>query len=779
MIRELLLALSGHPSPLLIDKPGAETKSTVHDLLSPAEQTLLTTLSQDLGQKHSSIRRKADEVVASHSSTICRAVCSSILSKHLAQFQQKILDVEKDTLDDNPSIVGANNIVPLSTVVRAFNGWERKLDWLWRFVSKISDENHKDVSTTRKGKLCTASDHLKYLRDATYTGYPDLEELSLDLVAVAETAWLKQLTSWVLYGKLPSIGATDFFIYQSNQSGDDSEAKHVYSIRSDLVPPFVEPDTANSILFIGRSLHYLRLQGTSGGSSDSLGHGPSISELQRRHLMELSSVTFPISPSRFTIAIRSIRLSLSKNALQKLLPLAKLYETLRLVRRFFLLEHGEFALALISAADERMAEKQSSAMDTYKLKGSNTLKHVMIKEGEVNSILPRAWGTLVSIQPLDEEESNEDLELAQELMELSLLSKAQLHRRADDNASSYLPDTFQDLLLPTATVLTIRITSPLDLFLTSVEVATYSRIHAYLLAIRRAHLHLTKLMTLSALRNDSHSSSSSSTSRSRTFNHQRDRMSERFRRMRPVWALIGSATFFLAEFGAYLQGEVIQGSWNEFQGWFSPQATSSSRPQSREAVLPGASLKTSVGSSRSLPDAAASTSGNANQNEEITRDPEMFMIAHQRFLKSLCQKLLLNDTIFSNCLRTFMTDVDHLCALMGRLSVVQQNVDFEEELGPAEKPSGTQAEETRLVDDLESARTKLDTGVTTMVSLLREADSARTGTASAYGMKGMRDDEFVPRMRNRLDRLLLKLDYTSPRTMALHSKGASSLQLPD
>ncbi|KAL8716491.1 MAG: hypothetical protein Q9225_006182, partial [Loekoesia sp. 1 TL-2023] len=424
MIHELLLALSGHASPLLSASDEKTPKSIFHDLLSPAEYALLTSLSQDLGQKHSSIRTKANDVVASHPSTVCRAVCASILSKHLAQFQQKILDVEKDILDEDSKIVGAYNIVPLSSIVRAFNGWERKLDWLWRLVSSIQTKDSRErAKGSRAQELCTASDIIAYLRDATHTGYPDIEELSLDLVEAAETAWLKQLTSWVLYGKLPTIGTADFFIAQITQGNDDSEANDDYSIRSDLAPPFVVPETTRSVLFIGKSLNYLRIRGVSGDASNDFDHGPSISELQTRHLMELSSLAFPISPSRFTTAIRSIRLSLSKNALQRLLPLSKVLETLRILKDFFLLERGVFALALISAADERLAEKQSSSMDNQRPKGSDSLRHIMIKEGEVNSILPRAWSTMTSFQSLDDEDGDEDLELARALMELSLESK--------------------------------------------------------------------------------------------------------------------------------------------------------------------------------------------------------------------------------------------------------------------------------------------------------------------------------------------------------------------
>ncbi|KAL8708514.1 MAG: hypothetical protein Q9225_007587 [Loekoesia sp. 1 TL-2023] len=288
-------------------------------------------------------------------------------------------------------------------------------------------------------------------------------------------------------------------------------------------------------------------------------------------------------------------------------------------------------------------------------------------------------------------------------------------------------------------------------------------------------------MALSALRKDPLSPPSSSASeRLQALNLQRHRTRARFTKMRPIWATVGSATFFLAEFGTYLQSEVIQDSWKEFREWLDPRITTSSRPVSREDADLSASLEASTSSLRILPDKGPPVSGATNQPEEPLRDPERLMMAHQRFLNSLCQSLLLDNTSFTGRLRTFMTDVDHLCALMGRLSVVQQKVELERDLEPGEAATNSVSEEARCFGDLTPARGKLDTGLTAMVGLLRDADSARTTTTSAYGMKLPKDsDEFVPKRKNRLDRLLLKLDYTSPQIRAMHLSNADAFHRSD
>ncbi|KAI4095815.1 MAG: hypothetical protein LQ344_001369 [Seirophora lacunosa] len=780
MIHELLLSLSGHTSPFLPESYEKTPNFTVNEHLSPAEGALLTSVSKNLGQKHGSITTKANDVVANHPSTVCRAVCASILSKHLVQFQQKILEVEKSILDEDSSIVGAYSIVPLSSIVGAFDGWERRLGWLSKLVESIRSEASAGGTRGSNAQgMYTSSGIIGSLRDATHTGYPDIEQMALDLVKVAETAWLKQLVSWLLYGKLPSTGAVDFFISQAAQGSENDEAKLTFVVRSELIPPFVEQATASSILFIGKSLNYLRTRGATPGEGDDLDNSLAMSDIQTRHLSRLSSLTFPINASRFTTTIRSIRLSLSKDALQKLLPLPKVLDILRLLKDFFLLERGEFALALISAVDERLADKQKSAMDKSKLKGPDSLKHIMIKEGEVKSILPRVWSTMASFQTLDDEDGDQDLDVARELIELSLESKAQhLKSSRDVQGLSNLANKFQDLLLPTATVLTLRVEPPLELFLSSTEVTAYARIHAYLLAIRRAHLHLSKLMTLSRLRRDPRPSPTSGASeRLQAQGRLAFGRSERLKELRPVWATVASATFLLAELGAYFQSEVIQRSWMELQAWLHPAAGTPSRPQSREEKHLSTGSRDSESSPQKQPAEATPVAGVANQSEAGLRDPERLMMAHQKFLGFLCQSLLLDRDSFTDRLRALMTDVDHLCALMNRLHIIQQSVDLEKQLHPTGTSSNSESEEARLIDDLASARRKVDGLLTTLVGLLRDIDSRRAGGNSTYGLKGHKvDDEFVPKMSNGLDRLLLKLDYTSPQTRASQSSDADAFR---
>lgn len=340
MLHELLLALSGYPSPLF-DR-SLDKHATIHDHLSPAESNLLQSLAQDLGEKHVRTRDIATEVVAHHPSTVCRAVAISIKSVQLGKFQQAILDVERNILQENPSSVGAYNIVPLSGIAGAFDGWSRKLQWLLSLANFM-----KSPGTSGSGSnqvSCTAASVMQWLRDATHTGYPDIEQISLQLVAVAESAWLRQLSAWVLYGKLPSLGADDFLVQKKAVSAEQGVADDEYEIRSGFLPSFVTPSTANSLLFVGKSLNHIRDRASTVSYGMSNSQSPELA-LLKDHLAHLSFLKPPMSASSFSAAITAIRLSLSKNVLQKLLPISKVLEILRILKDFFLLERGEFAIA--------------------------------------------------------------------------------------------------------------------------------------------------------------------------------------------------------------------------------------------------------------------------------------------------------------------------------------------------------------------------------------------------------------------------------------------------
>lgn len=768
MLHELLLALSGHPSSLLYPSADRSEDRKLQDLLSPAESTLLQNLARDLGEKHKSIRERAGRISSTHDSIICKAVSTAIISTHLAKFQQKILEVERDILEEKPSLVGAYNVVPLSGLVGAFAGWDRKLQWLWRLVVFIqpNSTNEEEVEGGEDSQpACTADTILGRLRDSTQTGYPDIELMALHLTKVAEGAWLKQVSAWVLYGRLPLVG-TDFFIVEEKETGkgDATNATDLYSVKASLVPAFVTRSTANSILFIGRSINHIREKRSMVAHAFSTSISPEL-ELLPAHLVHLASLGSPVNSSSLSAAISAIRLSLSKNALQRLLPQSRVLALLRILKDFFLLERGEFAVALISAADERLSSRQHRSLDKPLLEG---LGNVIIDEGEVSAILVRTWTTLSSLQGADDDEGGESLDLARELLRLTINNKKTTVDSKGQATSANLEEpTFDSFLLPTPTLLSLHIPSPLHLILSGSNVETYSRIHAYLLAVRKGHLRLSQLFLLSVLRRE-HPSPITQIQlphheRMEILLRMRQRATSRSKNMRPIWAAIGSGTFLLAELSEYLQGQVIRSSWQTFHLWLNPP---SSRPPTSSSTTSSTSTSTSTFS--------ASTPAH---------DPETLSLAHSAYLSALTRHLLIPQTEFTSALSLLLKSTEHICGLMTSISTVQRGLDLETDHGVQSAFTNYAVEENNLLRELLAAARDLRGRVSSVVAVLRDVDRAGRTTGGAdlipagVSLPGVKrthvgeqkegeDDEreheeggFVPWKGWGVERLLLKLDW--------------------
>lgn len=273
MLHEILLSLSGHPSPLLrtaqaADPDGGGGGNDASLLLITAPERALLAGVAHLSDLHVRLRTSGAQVAASHPSAICRAVAAAVEGTHLAAFQRKVLDVEAGVLRRDAGLVGAYNVVPLTAVVAEFEGWTRRMEWLWEVVAFMLERrtttrgrkkgggkggpspSPRAASSGSKGEgeagadgevegeggvgeddggdggqettttTCTGAALIDRLRGELQTGYEDIEETARSLVRVAEMAWVKQVSAWILYGRLPGFGAEDFFIRKAPDADD-------------------------------------------------------------------------------------------------------------------------------------------------------------------------------------------------------------------------------------------------------------------------------------------------------------------------------------------------------------------------------------------------------------------------------------------------------------------------------------------------------------------------------------------------------------------------------
>ncbi|KAL2419490.1 hypothetical protein ABEF95_010015 [Exophiala dermatitidis] len=478
MLHEILLSLSGFGSPLWSQARSVEDSDGdgFSQYTSPPERAMLDILAR-LCDLHVKIRDTAARLSTSHRSMVCRAVSSSIVDEHLCNFVDKIVEVESSILKKDAGYVGAYDVVPLSTIVSEFAPWTRRLEWLWSIVQRLIAKS----SNARGQTFVSAAIVLDYLERETHTGYSDIEDMAIMLLTVAQKAWMRSASFWVLYGDLPTSGAEDFCV-KANPS--PTSALDAFSIDSSLTPRFLTPVAACALLSTGSALHQLRSQSSSSAVSLK-GSVDSSMTLMPKHASLLQSLRFPISPPLLENLLASLDRSISENALSQILPRHSVMQILQVILRYVLLDHGEFAVSLVAHADERVNSRQQRRTATGPPRKIGRMDDLAIQEAELNGILSKAMADMATFH------ANDDLDdgiwaLAKKTLSLKLAettSEPQL-------ISTLLPN-------PTGLFITIPPSSPLHIFLSTHDIHQYSVLNGYLLSIRRAGIHLSELWKLS------------------------------------------------------------------------------------------------------------------------------------------------------------------------------------------------------------------------------------------------------------------------------------------
>ncbi|KAM0715972.1 hypothetical protein Q7P37_008486 [Cladosporium fusiforme] len=734
MLHDVLLALSGHPSPLFTQDSTAASGIPYDGapLLSPSEQALLESIGR-LAELHRQLRNQLDDIASSHHSTICRAAANSIRQTHLARFQQRILDVEGRILTKDASIVGAYDIVPLASVVGEFDDWHRRMRW-YRDVVCFMIPN----SSSNRANECSGGALIDKLRTEAQTGFPDLEAISTELLKVAETAWLRQVSAWIVHGKLPVHGAEDFFI---RSEGSTEGQPDRFKKDNQLLPKCVPPTTASSILFVGKSIYQVRhYEQQAHANLKTQALKPDHGHLASAHLKHLSSLSLPIVPAQLARAISTIRLSLSRSILQHLLPLQDIMVLLSSLRRYFLLEDGEFTMALVNEAEARLNARQKGMGRLLQQDPVKALQGLSIKDAELSQALGQTWKTLAL---RDDTDDNPAFDFARKHITLTTPRKTASRPSTSDSISAATPQVssvaFNDVLFPSASDLTLEVVPPLDLFITAHEVDTYSKIGAYLVSVRRAHLRLTDLWRRTPARREHPAPPGPQFNATETARAAqapaRIRATKRAVASRKVWATCSAAICLLSEIAAYFEGEIIRCSWECFEAWLNEPAESN---------------ESSRGSTAAPDDETTSP-------QPTQKDPETLAAGHRAFLAALTYALFLTDVPFTRWLRSLLGNVDHLIALFIRLLEIQQRVDVEQKAGL--ETDHMEEDEAKITLELDRARKRVDSDLKSIINRLRQLDHERIGAARYLDLGHLDTGGFEPWKGGGVDRLLMKLEF--------------------
>lgn len=530
------------------------------------------------------------------------------------------------------------------------------------------------------------------------------------------------------------------------------------------------------MLFIGRSLNHIRAKSNLDGAMHGMDHLSS-------QLRGLSQLTYPLDSATFSRTVTSIRLFLSRNTLQKLLPLSKVLEMLRLLRDFFLLGRGEFAMALTQQADDKIRSRWRRADNLAHEKRSG-LSNVVIKEGEVIAVLARTWAAMGSMQGQQAEE-DEGMEVARDLLKLTLVKTTPKPPMKLSSTVQIASTPFRNLMFSVPVILSLRIPSPLDLFLSPSDIQVYTAINSYLHSIRRAHLRLTDLWKITPLRRHhppppkpAHGSTKAGRARVILL---RERQAKRALAMRSTWTTCSAAIFFLAETEGYLQVEVVAELWEGFQRWlttgsdeFRPPASAApsrapSRAQSRLTTRDPDAMDEDDDEDVWLAEASeASRPRDLNEPTKNPHDPQTLAAAHRLYLSTLVRRTLLSHESFTEPLYSLLVDIDQLIALIHRLQEVWNAIDLEEDVGVVDAFVDLEREERDVKVQIQATIGKIKGGIEGVIGVLRNLEADHEGlnwadddTADG-GSGGLREEgQYVPRRVGGVDRLLMKLDFGS------------------
>jgi len=673
---------------------------------------------------------------------ICRAVSSSMSDVHLGRFMDKIIQVETSILKKDAGYVGAYEIVPLSTIVSDFAPWTRRLEWLWSMVRQMNLD-----SAGRQTKASAAS-ILDLLEQETHTGYADIEDMAVALLTVAQKAWMRAASVWVLYGKLPMSGADDFCVKQYPRS---SSTMDTFLLDHSLVPKLVSPTGANALLSIGSALNQLRSQEVLAARSLK-GLNDAAMTLLPRHLRLLQSLRYPLNSALLENVFASINQSISEDALTEILPRTLVLRMLQVTLRYLLLGHGEFAVSLVAHADDRITNRQQTQTAVRPVRRIGRLDDLAIKDAEINAVLSKA---MAEVAGFDEDTEDEIFDFAKKILSL---------KPADAQDNPLMVST----LLPTPTLLVITIppSSPLNIFLSTQDIKTYSLLNAYLLSIHRAGLHLSDLWKLTAHRRSYPTPLGPPRSASRagqaTLAARRSRDEYRTKRTRRHWTCASKALFMVNELEGYLQGEVIQSSWSHLHRWLT--GDDQSGPASAKSSRP--TTASSAGQTR-LTDGSSGVPSSERRGGPT--DPRVLAQAHRAYLQALKSGLFFNDSIFVDALKTFLTQIDHLVALFSRLQKVWEGLDLQEDDGVVDAFSNYAQDSREVLSEMDWTSDAINATIIELVDKVREVEKEkRSGTghhALVEGLDGLdlHASRFVPWQARTVDRLVMKLDSLAAR----------------
>lgn len=484
MLHDLIFALQGYTGSIFKENAGEVKVVPGLHLLSPSEETSLNRLlklSTRIVFFHKFIETHNSTLYAEgsekHSDGLLhgcymQALCYGVQDV-LDSYHQSVLDVEKELL--------ADSLLTFMHVVHSLEHYHLLFDALY------------DLIMTIKARKCHGCQLLTVVHYGAQSGNQLVQDSMLIIQQRLHLVMYRQMSTWLLHGILMDRHS-EFFIAKAPEKGADDSTLSLYDtfstssldsqmesfhIRADMLPKYIPSRDANTILFIGSSLHLFesdmhKQQTLTVGSRGTIStdvEGKRLEGILKDKEEEfMKDFLWLQSRKRFSLEdlesrLDKIRLTVAKELWELCVVKAKLVSHLMMLKDFYLLGLGELFLVFVEEAAIVMRKP-----------ATKTTEH------DVNQAFLRS---AVKVQ-LEEDGAMENFRLIIETRSGKSAAKSQ-HSISYDSEPL---DTWSQLGI------NFQVKWPLHIIFTPTVLAKYNKLFKFLLRVRRTQLALQNLWAL-------------------------------------------------------------------------------------------------------------------------------------------------------------------------------------------------------------------------------------------------------------------------------------------
>lgn len=468
-------------------------------------------------------------------------LCSTLLSI-LADYHALVLQTERLVLDKDADLVAQTGFVSLANLRARFEPWDAPLSALDDLVTVLlrGPVNGGDVAfaehpitsdTAQQGPAAATF-------PATWTGGLLVDLLSLKastgvervakhmtrLRNAVEDSWMQHLIAWVCHGEIHRPGGIadphavkrtlvcrDQLVQWIDANGVDAHTDHLayahddglahwaassgntWAFRPFSLPASISDSTADSILYVGRALYTIRYASTSDAHLDQAHSrharlsGPPDTVIQLHEAALAQDGVRPSRPSDLDRAIQSLRNDVSEWIFRNILTTSVVHSSLQCLGDYFLHRNGPYILSLL---------EEIETMRKNKLYRARSAAASVIRSSDLELSLRRATvGTWAEDDPslqrlrfvLPKGGYRPTLAGARLAKVRGFAASANANADTTVAGTSLASARFDDYLIGVPAQLHYTAVFPLDLFLSAADLAAYSRIFSYLIAIKKVH----------------------------------------------------------------------------------------------------------------------------------------------------------------------------------------------------------------------------------------------------------------------------------------------------